>query len=428
MLRDNQRVGTAQTNGRVEPPVPFQSRNRAIKLLLFLVSAALSAVVILTFDYYYTAALQGSVVSGGAQGYCFAPRDPVRFFALSPNCSCIRLWGKSSYPMFTNNLGFRDDRVRDVPLTDAKPRVLILGDSHAEGMTAWEDTFVGRIAANFPQYDFLNGSMGAYSPSNYLNTARIVFEKGVEIDDVIVFIDISDAQDEAALYRDKDASGAVAGLGRKFTSNTRYSKLRQWVTKHLLITDDIVEFVERNLVRLGYYHLDRGDGGNEFDQERGAWTYRKVSDTEPFETGYAPLGLEGGIAKEKSKMTLLWQELEKRDIPISVVVYPHPAQVLHDTADSRQVRIWREWCAGKCKRFISLFPSFLAVKEQCPQSQPGCWYLSHFVFGDTHYNAAGNALVADVVIKSLEETPPAKRQQGSGQRSADNNRVQKTSP
>ena len=72
--------------------------------------------------------------------------------------------------------------------------------------------------------------------------------------------------------------------------------------------------------------------------------------------------------------------------------------------------MWREWCEGKCKRFISLFPAFLAVKEQCPSSQPGCWYLSHFIFGDFHYNAAGNALVADVVIRSLTEEPPAKRQ------------------
>ena len=110
-------------------------------------------------------------------------------------------------------------------------------------------------------------------------------------------------------------------------------------------------------------------------------------------------------------MTLLWQELAKRNIPLSVVVYPYPAQVLHDTADSRQVRIWREWCEGKCKRFVSLFPAFLAVKDQCPTSQPGCWYLSHFVFGDMHYNATGNALVADTVIRSLMETPPIKRQQ-----------------
>src|SRR5208283_1485486 len=113
--------------------------------------------------------------------------------------------------------------------------------------------------------------------------------------------------------------------------------------------------------------------------------------------------------KEKAKMTLLWQESRKRNIPISIVVYPWPAQVVHDTADSREVRIWREWCEGKCKRFITLFPVFFALKDQFPRSEPGCWYLNYFIFGDMHYNAAGNALVADTVVKSLTEAPPVKQ-------------------
>jgi hypothetical protein len=408
LLRDNQVVSTVHANaGRVQSGSRSPARRRAIKFALFAASAALSVAAFLVFDYYYSSTLQGAVASGGAQGYCFAPIDPVRYYALMPNCSCIRLWGKSSYPMFTDNLGFRDDRVRDVPLTGEKPRVLILGDSHAEGMTAWEDTFVGRIAANLPQYDFLNGSMGAYSPSNYLNTARIVLEKGIEIDEVIVFIDISDAQDEAALFRDKDASGAVTAPGRKAIVQGRYGKLREYINKHFLITDDIVEFFERTLVRQGYYHLDRGEG-NEFDQERGAWTYRKVNDTLPFEAGYAPLGLEAGIAKEKSKMDLLWQGLVKRNIPISVVVYPWPDQLAHDSADSRQVRIWREWCEGRCKRFVSLFPAFFEVKAQCPKLEPGCWYVDYFIFGDIHYNSAGNGIAAEVVTRALAENPPQK--------------------
>src|SRR5208283_1467780 len=115
--------------------------------------------------------------------------------------------------------------------------------------------------------------------------------------------------------------------------------------------------------------------------------------------------------KEKAKMTLLWQESRKRNIPISVVVYPSPAQVVHDTADSRQVRIWREWCEGKCKRFITVFPEFFAAKEQCPRLQPGCWYLDLFIYGDTHYTVAGNALVADAAVTGLEEDPPSKVQQ-----------------
>ena len=399
-------MSTIPTNAAQDKAVSHsRAWRRAIKCSLFAVSAVLGLAAFLTFDYYYSAALQRSVVSGGAQGYCFAPIDPVRYYALLPNCYCIRLWGKSSYPMFTNNLGFRDDRIRDVPLRVDKPSVLILGDSHAEGMTAWEDTFVGRMAANLPQYDFLNGSMGAYSPSNYLNTARMVWEKGIEVDEVIVFMDISDAQDEAALFRDKDASGAVTAPGRKAIVQGRYGKLREEINKHFLITDDIVEFFERTLVRLGFYHLDRGEG-NEFDQERGAWTYRKVSDTLPFEAGYAPLGLEAGIAKEEAKMDLLWQELARRNIPISVVVYPWPDQIVHDTTDSRQVQIWRQWCEGKCKRFISLFPAFFAAKAQCSRLEPGCWYLRYYIFGDVHYNSAGNAVAAEVLTRALVENPP----------------------
>jgi hypothetical protein len=188
--------------------------------------------------------------------------------------------------------------------------------------------------------------------------------------------------------------------------------LRWLVGKHLLLTAKVYQVFDRIqqlLVLHGLYRLPAGYFGDPFDMEMSAWTYRKVNETDPFPAGYAPLGVEGGIAKQKTKMDLLWQELERRNIPISVVVYPQPALVLHDTTDSRHVRMWREWCAGNCRRFISLFPAFLAVEGACPRSQPGCWYLSHFTFGDWHYNAAGNALVADEVIKSLTEVPPVKR-------------------
>jgi hypothetical protein len=384
-------------------------RQRNVKFKLFLLSLAVSIILFLAFDWLYSAAILRSAVAGNTEGFCFA-RDPVRHFAFQANCACTRPWLRDSYRFYTNSLGFRDEKIREVRVADFRPRILILGDSAPEGMTSWSDSFIGRVAANFPQYEFLNGSVEGYSPSNYLNTARMVFEKGIDIDEVIVFIDVSDVQDEAAFFHDKDASGAVGIANQKFSKTNWYSDLRLGIGNHLLITNDLLQFFERNLVRFGWYHLELGHGGNEFDLERSAWTYRKVSDKDPYETGYAPLGVEGGIAREKTKMDQLWQELQKRNIPISVVVYPWPAQIAHDTVDSRQVRIWRDWCEGKCKRFVTLFPAFFAVKEQCSKTQPGCWYLSHFIFGDTHFNSTGDALAARVISRSLEETPAAKHE------------------
>jgi len=403
-------LSTIQTNPSREGPVSaLPPRQRKTRLLALLVGLVFSAALFFTLDWFHTAAVRRTA---GNWSSCRA-HDPVRHHAFKPNCTSMERWGGDSFELMTNSLGFRDDRVREIPLAEAQPRILMLGDSFTEGKLAWRDSYVGKIAARFPQYDFLNGGVGGYSPSNYLNTARMVLAKGVDFDEAIIFIDISDVHDEAAFYRDVDASGAVTGPERERWNMSTYTSWRLRIANRLLLTNYIFEFFERFLVAHGYYCLSRTGFGNVFDMEKSAWSYRKVNETAPYSIGYAPLGVEGGIAKEKAKMDLLWQELAKRNIPISVVVYPWPAQVAYDTADSRQARIWRDWCVGKCKRFISLFPDFLAVKDQCPRIRPGCWYEKLFVFEDTHFNAGGNALVADAVIKSLAADPPAKRPETS---------------
>ncbi len=384
------------------------SQQRTAKLALLLLSIVFCVAAFLIFDWFRSAAIVRHFRSTFRGNPCRV-HDPVRHHALKPNCVATDQWGGDNYDFITNNLGFRDEKVRDVPLADARTRILMLGDSFTEAPLAWRDSFAGRIAADLPQYDFLNGGVGSYSPSNYLNVARMVLARGVEIDEVIVFIDISDVHDEAAFYRDVDASGAVTGPEQERWVTVGANKWRAFITGRLLLTDYLLRSFERFLVGRGHYYLPTGPQGEVFDRERSAWTYRKVNEKDPYYNGFGPLGVKGGIAKEESKMTLLWQELQARNIPISVVVYPYPAQLVHDSVESVQVRMWRDWCEGKCKRFISLFPAFFAVKDQCPKSRPGCWYLTHFIFGDFHYNAAGNAVVADVVVKSLTDDPPAKR-------------------
>jgi len=387
-------------------------RERLMKIILALAGVAFSGVVFLTLDWFHSAKIERISKSTVNPDPCRI-HDPVRHHAFKPNCASIDYWGGDKYQFFTNSLGFRDEKIREVSLADARPRILMLGDSFTQGMIAWRNSYVGRIAAHFPQYDFLNGGVVGYSPSNFLNTTRMVLDAGVELDEVIVFIDNSTVGQEAAFYRDIDASGAVTRIApeQQRSATSWYGKWRRLVGAHFVLTFRVLRLLDRFqrlLVRHGYYHLPATEFGDPFDAEISAWTYRQVNESDPYPAGYAPLGVEGGIAKGKTKMTFLWQELEKRNIPISVVVYPHLAQLVHDTADSRQVRMWSQWCEGKCKRFISVLPAFFAVKEQCPRSESGCWYPSLFVYGDLHYAAAGNALVADAVIKSLAQEPPVK--------------------
>src|SRR5271157_4959745 len=237
--------------GKTLSNVDGAKRPRRMKLILLLASLAFSAVAFLALDWFRTATIQRLSKSTVKPNSCGVP-DPVRHHALKPNCATARRWGSDSYEFSTNSLGFRDEKIREVPLADARPRILMLGDSFTEGEIAWRDSYVGRIAARFPQYDFLNGGVGTYSPSNYLNVARMVLAAGVDIDEVIVFIDISDAQDEAAFYRDTDTSGAVAGPLRKRGDIPRYAKLRLLIARHLVLTSYLLEVFERSLVGRGY--------------------------------------------------------------------------------------------------------------------------------------------------------------------------------
>ena len=386
-----------------------QKPNIGQKLLLLALSVVLCIAAFVVLDSAYSFLFRKSATPTPSEIFGCLGHDQLRALALQPYCSCTRAWGHERYALSVNSQGFRDKEVRLVPLTDPRPRILMLGDSFTESMGPWDESFVGRLAARFPQYEILNGGVGGYSPSNYLNTARIALKSGLQFDEAIVFIDISDVQDEAGLVSDIDDSGAVRLARNQYHYQTWYSHLRKFVSTYLVLTNYVWELVERRLVATGYYHLDHGFNGNVFDLERSGWTYRKVVEDQPFELGFAPLGVEGGIAKEKLKMDLLYQDLAKRNIPISVVVYPWPAQLIYDRVDSREVQIWREWCQGKCKRFVTIFPEFFAERNKCPKAQPGCWYLKNWTFGDIHLNANGNAIVADVVGRDLEAVPPVKR-------------------
>src|SRR5271165_258827 len=183
-----------------------RSRRRLIMLILFLLSFVFSALAFIAFDYFYSAAIFRTSVP--VKPNPCRVRDPVRHHAVKPNCAFVEPWGRDTLEFFTNSLGLRDEKVREVPLAEARPRILMLGNSFTEGLIAWRDSYVGRIAAHFPQYDFLNGGMNAYSASNHLNTARMVLSAGVELDEVIVFLDASDLDNEAAFHHDVDTSGA----------------------------------------------------------------------------------------------------------------------------------------------------------------------------------------------------------------------------
>ena len=82
--------------------------------------------------------------------------------------------------------------------------ILFIGDSFVEGVTfSYEDTFVGIIDSVLSKQgiETLNAGRASYSPIIYWRRIKFLIEElGVQFNEVVVFIDISDAQDEARKY------------------------------------------------------------------------------------------------------------------------------------------------------------------------------------------------------------------------------------
>lgn len=318
-------------------------------------------------------------------------------------------WGGKTYPLHTNALGFKDARSRPVPNVADRRRILFIGDSFTEAVgLPYEQTFVGRFAAAFPQYDVLNAGVSSYAPSVYYAKTKALLESGLRFDELMVYLDISDVQDEAITYR-ADERGALRHLHlandeKNCPAPPEVVKLDgPWWTRVSYVADYLYK---RHALRsyLGKFDEVATDFVKQSglvyarDLARASWTY------DPAAKCYGDVGIEGGIAREKEQMDRLYELLSAQGVALSVGVYPWPQQLLYDTVNSRQVAIWRTWCEGKCRRFFDHYPVMFAYMRD---HKDGLRDL--FIWPDVHYNAFGNEVFAQDLIAQYAAPTSASR-------------------
>ena len=120
-------------------------------------------------------------------------------------------------PFDTNSLGWKDIEPRDVALAAKNRRVVVLGDSFAEGLgLAAADTIPARLGeALGPEVEVLNGGRVSYSPLLELMRLKRFLDQGYRTDLVILMPDLSDLQDDLFYTRDYHLAADGTPLERK---------------------------------------------------------------------------------------------------------------------------------------------------------------------------------------------------------------------
>jgi len=307
-------------------------------------------------------------------------------YGLLPNLDVASaVWGHRNYRLRTNSLGFRDRVRRDVPLQTKQHRIVFVGDSFTMGIGCnYEDTFVGIVDRELGAagIEVLNASVDGYSTKHYARKIIYFIETvGLGFDELICCIDLSDvAEDLARMSADspitttgqRKAPEPEPQPGIRVPHLPHMTSLRYWLRRNSLF----VECLYRIKVRLA--------PDLAVDQRAVLWTTEKDL--------YDEFGKQG-IALQMKNIDALQALLEWRGIKLTVVVYPWIDQIIREDLDSRQVKIWREWCAANGARFINCFPAFIGRDADPMDTVLGC-----FIRGDNHFNEAGHKIMAQTIL------------------------------
>jgi hypothetical protein len=326
--------------------------------------------------------------------------DPVFHHTLTPLFDGVDRWGELPYRVFTNSLGLKDATAREVPAKSDTHRILIIGDSFTEGIGfEFQDTFAGMLSSagqqRTPKVEFLNAGVVSYAPTIYYNKIKSLLDGGLQVDEVVVLPDLSDIQDEAIYYFCVDAFPEYRAHCKSPGRETAWfaNSIADFWQTHFVMTDRLRVLLKRQMRRWANTMQEVALAPN----ARTGWI------VPGYDVGqeYAPLGIDGGIARAQRHMNALAEFLASRNIPLTLAVYPWPMILDRNMRDNRHVRLWRDFCEkARCKDFIDLTPDVFAAKDAHPD-----WYSRYFIFGDVHYSAEGNRLLFQTLQKRLLPGP-----------------------
>lgn len=330
---------------------------------------------------------------------------------LRPNKQGQDLWGDSTYAMATNSLGFKDAAVREIPLKADKKRILFIGDSFTEGIgLPYQQTFAGMFAtAVQDSIEVLNAGCVSYAPKlYYLKTKHLIEKTKLQFDELFVFIDISDIQDETvyASFVGKDSlikkteqpqNQVVVNnsIANKQTTDTQTKDTKNTLSSFFNFAKLFPDFNNNSIIFYALYSrfAPPDNSQKQYYEERPNWTLN--------DSIYQKWGKKG-VALAQENMKKLVTLCNQNQIKLTIAIYPWNQQVKQRDINSKQVQIWTQFATQNQVQLINLFPHFINAAS----ANFDTFYKKYYIAGDVHWNEAGNKFFADALLQYFVNRKP----------------------
>ena len=316
-------------------------------------------------------------------------------------------WGGNYYNICTDHNSFLISCKKKIKL-DNYYDVLFIGDSFTEGVGyPFEKTFTG-IYSELSDKEVANLGVLSYSPFLYYNKIKYILSKGVSFKHLVVFIDLSDIEDDLNYFNISNNSSSNQSSNKIFEKETNekvLNPIRNFLNFHELNIKNILSrnfIVSYNIYKIFqkiYFNQIIKDenryieriGWMKYNFERVSWSY-----DDNF-LGYTNRGIKEEINNSVLNMENLYELLKKNDINLTIAVYPWPQSLLYKKKNSKYINTWEEFCKNRCKNFFNLFPIFDNSDNFINN------YLKFYIYNDVHFNDFSHELIGNYLAKNLVE-------------------------
>lgn len=225
----------------------------------------------------------------------------------------------------------------------------IIGDSIVQGVgLEYDQTFTGILSKN-TNFKIANLGTGSYSPILYYQKLLNLLNEGLTFKHVVVFVDISDIQDEFFYYKDGNAIKSKLDNIKVYESEEREknsdfslkAKIRRLIFNNFKISFSTISLIKRKFFISDPFKIYS-------DIPRYAWTYKKSL------KNFTENEINIGINNARYNMNKIYNLLNSKGIKFSIAVYPLPQQLLYDVENNHQVKFGKSFVKINVINFMIL--------------------------------------------------------------------------
>lgn len=285
----------------------------------------------------------------------------------------------------------RDASSREVAV--GKPpggRILLLGDSYIDGVGLdFSETLAAQLAEALAGsgVEVLNGGVASFCPTLIEARLRSWVEKdGLEFDLAVVFIDLSDTDNELR-YQQDSAGYFLPEDSPEFAHEVAAVEQRELWFRQWLQTK-----VERNFVLFGAMVRNLRQVYERLGSPGSATPY--VFSEWPSYRGPLEPWIQKSLRRQAAAMDRLLGMCGRQKAPVVIVVYPWLEQIHRGETHNRHSEFWREWAQARHVPFFSLYPLFASLRGSIEEY--------HLEERDGHWSRQGHAVVARELLQFLK--------------------------